>query len=103
MQALMVINDLVVLLRAAKILQPRKDITIVFSDGKMTLHYKHANQENLDNTLFLPPIPRLLYWCLAAAFACDSQGDIQNPWPPSQVFDYMAAGKQLYWYRWGHP
>jgi glycosyltransferase involved in cell wall biosynthesis len=94
-------NDLGVLLEAAKRLQPRKDITIVLlGDGKdKPALQAYANRENLENTLFLPPIPKVaMPGALAAANTCIAilkPVEVYKTTYPNKVFDYMAAGKPV--------
>ena len=94
-------NDLAVVLQAAKLLHHRPQIAFVFvGDGKEKAALQaQANQMELDNVYFLPPLPKnQMGEALAAADACLA---ILKPIPlyatvyPNKVFDYMAAGKPV--------
>jgi glycosyltransferase involved in cell wall biosynthesis len=94
-------NDLGVILDAARLVQDRQEVVFVFlGDGKEkpTL-VRRAEEMDLKNVLFIPPLPKLeIPSALAAADACIA---ILKPIPlfstvyPNKVFDYMAAGKPV--------
>jgi glycosyltransferase involved in cell wall biosynthesis len=97
-------NDLGVVLNAAKIIHVERgspEVVFVFlGDGKEkpTLQ-KQALEMGLVNTLFLPPVPKMIMpQPLAAADACLA---ILKPLEeykttyPNKVFDYMAAGRPV--------
>jgi glycosyltransferase involved in cell wall biosynthesis len=94
-------NDLGVVLDAAKILLPRKDISIVLlGDGKdKPALQAQASRDGLDNINFLPPIPKVeMPSALAAANACIAilkPVELYKTTYPNKVFDYMAAGKPI--------
>lgn len=94
-------NDLGIVLKAAKILESRQDISFVLlGDGKEKPSLLSTALElDLKNLLFIPPVPKMLMpQALAAADACIA---ILKPIPlystvyPNKVFDYMAAGKPV--------
>lgn len=94
-------NDLGVVLEAARLLSPRKDILIVFlGDGKDKPALEAAAGEmRLENVRFLPPVAKTeMKTALAGADACIA---ILKAIPlyatvyPNKVFDYMAAGKPV--------
>jgi glycosyltransferase involved in cell wall biosynthesis len=94
-------NDLGVVLEAARLLQDRPDIRIVFlGDGKeKPALMARAAEMRLANVCFLPPVPKTgMPQALAAAEACIA---ILKPIPmyatvyPNKVFDYMAAGRPV--------
>ena len=94
-------NDLGIVLEAAKVLLPRKDISIVLlGDGKdkPTLQAQ-ATRECLENILFLPPIPKVeMPYALAAADACIAilkPVEMYKTTYPNKVFDYMASEKPV--------
>ena len=94
-------NDLGIVLGAAKKLLPRRDIIFVLlGDGmdKPGLQ-SQAIREKLENTLFLPPIPKVeMPAALAAADACIAilkPVDMYKTTYPNKVFDYMASGKPV--------
>lgn len=94
-------NDLGVLLDAAKSILPRPDISIVLiGDGKdKPALQSRVSRENLDNVLFLPPIPKVeMPSALSAADACIAilkPLELYKTTYPNKVFDYMAAGKPV--------
>jgi len=94
-------NDLEVVLQAAHLLREHKEITVVFlGDGKdKPALQARARTMALENTVFLPPIPKTeIPAALASSDACIA---ILKPIPlyatvyPNKVFDYMAAGKPV--------
>jgi glycosyltransferase involved in cell wall biosynthesis len=94
-------NDLNVLLDAAEKLRYQENIKIVFlGDGKdKPSLMSRADEKNLTNVYFLPPIPKIsMSQALAAADVCIA---ILKPIPlystvyPNKVFDYMAAGRPV--------
>ena len=94
-------NDLEVLLDAAALLRERTDIVILLlGDGKdKPKLQQRAAEMNLDNVLFMPPLPKTgMAQALAAADACIA---ILKPVAmyrtvyPNKVFDYMAAGRPV--------
>jgi glycosyltransferase involved in cell wall biosynthesis len=94
-------NDLNVLLEAARLLQDRPEISLVFlGDGKeKPALQKRAAELKLDNVAFLEPVAKLdMPLALAAADVCIA---ILKPIPeyrtvyPNKVFDYMAAGRPV--------
>ncbi len=94
-------NDLGIVLLAAKRLLLRRDIIFVFlGDGKdKPALQAQAAMEGLNNTLFLPPIPKVeMPSALAAADACIAilkPVEMYKTTYPNKVFDYMAAGKPV--------
>jgi glycosyltransferase involved in cell wall biosynthesis len=94
-------NDLGVVLLAAKMLQHRRDILfILLGDGKdKPALQTQAVQLNLENVLFLPPIPKMdMPSALAAADACIAilkPVEMYKTTYPNKVFDYMASGKPV--------
>jgi glycosyltransferase involved in cell wall biosynthesis len=94
-------NDLGVVLDAARLIQDRHEVIFVFlGDGKEKTALLHRAEEmELKNVLFIPPLPKLeIPSAMAAADACIA---ILKPIPlfstvyPNKVFDYMAAGKPV--------
>jgi glycosyltransferase involved in cell wall biosynthesis len=94
-------NDLEVVLDAAKILEDQPDIQFVLmGDGKEKTNLQaYAAGLELNNVLFLPPVPkRDMGMVLAGADACIA---ILKPLEeykttyPNKVFDYMAAGRAV--------
>jgi glycosyltransferase involved in cell wall biosynthesis len=94
-------NDLATILEAARLLLDRSDIALVLlGDGKdKPALVQRAQELNLSNLLFIPPLPKSqIPAALAAADACIA---ILKPIPlfttvyPNKVFDYMAAGKPV--------
>jgi len=94
-------NDLEIILEAAHILKPHTEIVFVLlGDGKEKPNLiRKANEANLDNIRFLPPIPKSqIPAALAAANSCIA---ILKPIPlystvyPNKVFDYMAAARPV--------
>ncbi len=94
-------NDLGTVLEAAKLLLPRKDISIVLvGDGKdKPVLQAEATRQGLQNLIFLPPIPKIeMPLALAAADACIAilkPVEMYKTTYPNKVFDYMAAGKPV--------
>jgi glycosyltransferase involved in cell wall biosynthesis len=94
-------NDLGILIEAADLL--RGDSRILFilvGDGKEKPNLVlQATEKNLDNILFLPPIPKSEMAEVLAASDCGIA--ILKPIPlygttyPNKVFDYMAAGRPV--------
>jgi glycosyltransferase involved in cell wall biosynthesis len=94
-------NDLGVVLQAASLLRDRQDIRIILlGDGKdkSKLQAQAAALE-LDNLIFLPPIPKdEMNEALAAADVCIAilkPVEMYKTVYPNKVFDYMAAGKPI--------
>jgi len=94
-------NDLGVALEAARLLRNQPEIAFVFvGDGKEKPALQvQANQMDLQNVYFLPPVPKAaMAQALAAADACLA---ILKPIKmyatvyPNKVFDYMAAGRPV--------
>lgn len=94
-------NDLEVLLCAADLLRARTDILITLvGDGKeKPALQRKAEEMELSNVIFLPPISKnSIPQALAAADACIA---ILKPIPlyktvfPNKVFDYMAASRAV--------
>ncbi len=94
-------NDLGVVLQAAARLKDRRDVCFVLvGDGKEKPNLvAQARSMELDNVVFLPPIPKTeIAEVLAASDACIA---ILKPIPlyattyPNKVFDYMAAGRPV--------
>jgi glycosyltransferase involved in cell wall biosynthesis len=94
-------NDLGVVLDAARILESKPGIKIVFiGDGKeKTNLMAQAERMQLRNVLFLPPVPKSdMPDALAGADACIA---ILKPLEaykttyPNKVFDYMAAARPV--------
>lgn len=94
-------NDLGVLLQAADRLRDRPEIVLVLlGDGKeKPALMESARRMNLDNVVFLAPVPKVdMPAALAAADICIA---ILKPIPeyktvyPNKVFDYMAAGRPV--------
>jgi glycosyltransferase involved in cell wall biosynthesis len=94
-------NDLGVVLEAAKILLPHKNINIILlGDGKdKPALQARAISDDLENIIFLPPIPKVeMPFALAAANACIAilkPVELYKTTYPNKVFDYMAAGKPV--------
>ena len=94
-------NDLGIVLEAAKLLQPRKDISIVLvGDGKdKPALQAEAARQGLQNLIFLPPIPKIeMPMALAAAdtgLAILKPVEMYKTTYPNKVFDYMASGKPV--------
>ena len=97
-------NDLGVVLDAAGILQGQPstaDVTITFlGDGKEKFNLqKRAASMELNNVLFLPPVPKTgMAGTLAGADAClailKPVEEFKTTYP-NKVFDYMAAGRPV--------
>ena len=94
-------NDLGVLLESADLLKKDPSIRFVLiGDGKEKtgLKLEAANRE-LDNLLFVPPIPKLeMPAALAASDACLAilkPIEMYKTTYPNKVFDYMAAGRPV--------
>lgn len=94
-------NDLGVVLEAARILESKPEIRIVFlGDGKEKPKLQaQAEAMQLKNILFLPPVPKSeMPATLAGADACLA---ILKPLEaykttyPNKVFDYMAAARPV--------
>lgn len=94
-------NDLGVVLQAAERLRDRMDIRFVFlGDGKEKHNLEaQAAAMRLENTLFLPPVPKeRMREALAAADACLAilkPLEMYKTTYPNKVFDYMAAGRPV--------
>jgi glycosyltransferase involved in cell wall biosynthesis len=94
-------NDLGVLLEAASILGQHKDIAIVLlGDGKdKPLLQGQAEEMNLENVHFLPPVPKQeMADFLAMTDACIAilkPIELYKTVYPNKVFDYMAAGRPI--------
>jgi glycosyltransferase involved in cell wall biosynthesis len=94
-------NDLSVVLEAAKSLESKPEIKIVFlGDGKeKTNLLAQAELLRLENVLFLPPIPKTdMPAALAGADACLAilrPLDAYKTTYPNKVFDYMAAARPV--------
>jgi glycosyltransferase involved in cell wall biosynthesis len=94
-------NDLGTLLEAAWILKTRSDVTFVLiGDGKDKPSLQSwALQHDLDNVLFLSPIPKLMMpLAMAGADACIAilkPIELYKTTYPNKVFDYMACGKPV--------
>ncbi len=94
-------NDLDVVLGAAEWLKKEDSIRIVLlGDGKEKPRLQAlAQQCELDNVLFLPPVPKVeMAEALAAANACLAilkPIEMYKTTYPNKVFDYMAAGRPV--------
>ena len=94
-------NDLAVVLNAAALLQNTESIRIVLlgSGKEKPRLVSEAQTRNLDNVLFLPPVPKLeMRDALAAADACLAilkPIEMYKTTYPNKVFDYMAAGRPV--------
>jgi glycosyltransferase involved in cell wall biosynthesis len=92
-------NDLQVILAAAKLTLDDPTIVYVFvGDGKEKINLqRQAEQENLTNVRFIPPVPKdEMKNVLASADACIAilkPIEMYKTTYPNKVFDYMAAGK----------
>lgn len=94
-------NDLDVVLDAAENLRDDPAIQIVLlGSGKEKSRLRAAaDQRNLDNVLFLPPVPKIeMPEVLAGADACLAilkPIEMYKTTYPNKVFDYMAAGRPV--------
>jgi glycosyltransferase involved in cell wall biosynthesis len=94
-------NDLSVVLEAAKSLESRPEIKVVFlGDGKeKTNLLAQADMLRLENVFFLPPVPKTeMPAALAGADACLAilkPLDAYKTTYPNKVFDYMAAARPV--------
>jgi glycosyltransferase involved in cell wall biosynthesis len=94
-------NDLGVLLDAAELLRDQPEIRIILlGSGKEKSRLRsEADQRQLDNVMFLPPVPkRQMPEALAAADACLAilqPIEMYKTTYPNKVFDYMAAGRPV--------
>jgi glycosyltransferase involved in cell wall biosynthesis len=94
-------NDLGVLLGAADLLRDQPEIAIVLlGDGKeKPALVTQAQELDLPNVTFLPPVPKAeMPQALAAADACIAilkPVDLYKTVYPNKVFDYMAAGRPV--------
>lgn len=94
-------NDLETVLQAAGLLRERREIAIVLlGDGKeKPALQKLAAQMELDNVIFLPPVPKSdMPQALAAADTCIAilkAVEMYKTVYPNKVFDYMAAGRPV--------
>lgn len=94
-------NDLDVVLEAADQLREASNIRIVLlgSGKEKPRLVKEAEKQNLDNVLFLPPLPKHdIPEALAGADACLAilkPIEMYKRTYPNKVFDYMAAGRPV--------
>ncbi len=94
-------NDLQVVLQAAETLREAGNIRFVFvGDGKEKAALQGtAAERRLDNTCFLPPVPKEgMCQVIAAADACLAilkPLEMYKTTYPNKVFDYMAAGRPV--------
>lgn len=94
-------NDLNVVLDAAEILKDHENIRFVLvGDGKEKQNLlSRAQQHELKNVTFLPPVAKLgMAVVLAAADACIAilkPLEMYKTTYPNKVFDYMAAGRPV--------
>jgi len=94
-------NDLGIVLQAADQLRTDESIRIVFvGDGKeKPALLAQAKEMNLENVLFLSPVPKTeMCSMLAAADACIAilkPIELYKTTYPNKVFDYMAAGRPV--------
>jgi glycosyltransferase involved in cell wall biosynthesis len=94
-------NDLQVILHAAALVRDLAQVRFVLiGDGKEKAHLQEeANRLELQNVLFLPPIPKeQMGEALAASDACVAilkPIDMYKTTYPNKVFDYMAAGRPV--------
>ena len=94
-------NDLDVVLDAAELLRADPDIQIVLlGSGKEKQRLiTEAEDRGLENTHFLPPVPKNeMRDALAAADACLAilkPIELYKTTYPNKVFDYMAAGRPV--------
>jgi glycosyltransferase involved in cell wall biosynthesis len=92
-------NDLDVLIDAAQLLQDQPQIAIVLlGDGKEKPRLLQRAQElNLSNLYFIPPVPKTeMQQALAAADVCIAillPVKMYKTVYPNKVFDYLAAGR----------
>ena len=94
-------NDLGLILDSAERLLAHSKIRFVFvGDGKEKVNLqKEANQRNLTNIFWAPPVPKnQMAQVLAAADACIAilkPIEMYKTTYPNKVFDYMAAGRPV--------
>ena len=94
-------NDLGLILDSAERLLAHSKIRFVFvGDGKEKVNLqKEANQRNLINIFWAPPVPKnQMAQVLAAADACIAilkPIEMYKTTYPNKVFDYMAAGRPV--------
>jgi glycosyltransferase involved in cell wall biosynthesis len=94
-------NDLEIVLEAANRLRGNDSVRFVLvGDGKEKAALAaRADELQLDNVLFLPPVPKNgMAEVLAAADACLAvlkPLDLYRTTYPNKVFDYMAAGRPV--------
>ena len=94
-------NDLDVVLETAAHLKDKEHIRIVLlGSGKEKPRLQSiAREQELDNVLFIPPMPKLaMSQALAAADACLAilkPIEMYKTTYPNKVFDYMAAGRAV--------
>jgi glycosyltransferase involved in cell wall biosynthesis len=94
-------NDLDVVLEAAQYLRDETAIRIVLvGSGKEKPRLRaEADQRQLENLIFLPPVPKLeMPATLAGADACLAilkPIELYKTTYPNKVFDYMAAGRPV--------
>lgn len=94
-------NDLQVVLQAADQLRDQSRICFVFvGDGKEKAHLQaQAEQMNLPNVRFIPPVPKEgMAHVIAAADATVAilkPIELYKTTYPNKVFDYMAAGRPV--------
>jgi len=94
-------NDLDVVLEAAALLQNEPSIQIIFlgSGKEKSRLQKEAERRGLENTIFLPPVPKTeMRHALAASDACLAilkPIELYKTTYPNKVFDYMAAARPV--------
>jgi glycosyltransferase involved in cell wall biosynthesis len=94
-------NDLGVVLQAADQLRADENVQLVLvGDGKeKPALLAQAKEMNLENVLFIPPVPKTeMCSVLAAADACIAilkPIELYKTTYPNKVFDYMAAGRPV--------
>lgn len=94
-------NDLDIVVKAAELLKDDPSIRILLlGSGKEKPRLKaDAKALNLDNLIFLPPVPKLeMCEALAGSDACLAilkPIEMYKTTYPNKVFDYMAAGRPV--------
>jgi glycosyltransferase involved in cell wall biosynthesis len=94
-------NDLNIVLEAAKEIRHRPDVLfLMVGDGKeKAALQKRAQDLNLSNVLFLPPVPKNeMVEVMAASNACLAilkPLELYKTTYPNKVFDYMAAARPV--------
>lgn len=94
-------NDLDVVLDAAEALMgdPAIQIILLGSGKEKSRLRAEADQRNLENLMFLPPVPKVdMPGVLAGADACLAilkPIEMYKTTYPNKVFDYMAAGRPV--------